>query len=355
MTRARLGVVLAGLGLAVLVGWSQDLPARDLAQLVGLAFGVAAVVGVAGHLALRSRRARSLHLQAVVVALASVGATALGTLAAARAMFVSTHDLAVLFVVLVAAATVGVLGAEEMSRRLDASQRRERALDRARRDLVAWVSHDLRTPLAGIRAMVEALQDGVVDDPETIERYHRAIHQETTRLATLVDDLFELARIQASRLHLQLEMGSLGDVVSDAVASAQPLAGAKGVRLDGRVHQDLPPMALATPEVGRVLRNLLDNAIRHTPSGGAVTVEVGQNDGHAYVTVTDGCGGIPDADLDRVFEPAYRGDSARSPGDRGGGLGLAIARGLAEAHAGQLGVQNSEGGCRFTVRLPLTR
>jgi signal transduction histidine kinase len=355
LARSRLTIVVSGLGLAVLVGVFRGLPGRDLAELVVLAFGAALLLGVAGRFALGlgSGRTVSVRVQAICVALVSVGATALGTMAAARAMFVSAHDLDALFVVLVAAATVGVLGAVDVSRRWDDARSREQSLDRARRELVAWVSHDLRTPLAGVRAMVEALDDGVVDDPDGIKRYHRAIHTETERLARLVDDLFELSRIQADALSLSLERVSLGDVVSDAVSSAQPLAEAKGVQLDGRVQAPLLSVALATPEMGRLLRNLLDNAIRHTPPGGTVGVEVDREGGHAVVAVTDECGGIAEDDLDRVFELAYRGDAARTPDDRGGGLGLAIAKGLAEAHAGDLHVRNENGGCRFMVRLPL--
>jgi signal transduction histidine kinase len=402
--------MLGGLGLAVLLGVARGVPGHDLAVLVGLAFGVALAVTVAAWVALAVSRGASLQIQAVIVTLASVGATALGVLAAAEAMFVSTHDLTALFVVLTAAATVGVLGAvelgsrvgrasatlgaltrrigdadgaaalasddldldptpipssstaeldrlarelAEMGRRLEEARSRERALERARRELVAWVSHDLRTPLAGVRAMVEALEDGVVDDPETVEQYHRAVHAETARLSSLVDDLFELSRIEADALSLSLERASLGDVVSDAVAAAQVLAAAKGVRLEGRLHERLPLMSLATPEMGRVVRNLLDNAIRHTPTGGLVIIELGRDGDCACLTVSDECGGIPDEDLERVFDPAYRGDTARTPADRGGGLGLAIARGLTEAHAGQVAVGNGEAGCRFTVRLPL--
>jgi len=413
--RARLVVVLAGLGTATLLGVAQGLPGRDLVQLVSIAFGAAAVLSIACGLVLTQSRGASLRTQAVLITLASIGATGLGTIAAARAMFVSTHDLTALFVVLVAAATVGVLGAVElgarvgrasrnlgeltrrivadgvggvgaaggrarpvglapfepapstaeldrlagelqaMSHRLAEAHEREQALESARRELVAWVSHDLRTPLAGIRAMAEALQDGVVSDADTVERYHATIQSETDRLARLVDDLFELSRIQAHRLSLTLERGSLGDVVSDALASSQPLADAKGVRLEGRAASPGGvPVELATPEMGRVLRNLLDNAIRHTSPGGRVTIELGQDHQSAYVVVSDECGGISATDLDRVFDPAYRGDSARTPeAARGGGLGLAIARGLVEAHAGDVAVANGDRGCCFTVRLPL--
>jgi signal transduction histidine kinase len=214
------------------------------------------------------------------------------------------------------------------------------------------VSHDLRTPLAGIRAMSEALADGVVSDPDEVRRYHGTIQSETERLASLVDDLFELSRIHADAVTLDLGTAHLADLVSDALASARPAADARRVRLDGRVEGTVAPVRLAAHEMGRVLQNLLDNAIRHTPAGGTVTVEVGGDGSGAAVTVRDECGGIPPGDLDRVFDLAYRGDAARSPGDRGAGLGLAIARGLVEAHAGEIAVRNDESGCRFTVRLP---
>lgn len=397
---ARILVVVTGLGLSVLIGVLRDVPGSELLQLVGISVAAALLVGGFAIMAVRLSLATTLRRQVVIVALASVVATAFGTLVAARAMFVASHDLTALLVVLTAAATVGLLGAlelgarvghasralgeltrrigdqrgpvsktdvdtgrwggeldalaaelETMSRRLNEARERERVLERSRRELVAWVSHDLRTPLAGIRAMAEALQDGVVDDPPTIDRYHRTIQSETERLTRLVDDLFELSRIHADAVHLTMERGPLGDVVSDALGSAQAVAAAKGIHLDGRLL-DPPVVEVATSELGRVLRNLLDNAIRHTPGGGTVTVEVGARNDHAYITVSDQCGGIPESDMDRVFDLAYRGDAARTPGDGGGGLGLAIARGLVEAHAGDLLVRNNEAGCQFTVRLP---
>jgi signal transduction histidine kinase len=236
---------------------------------------------------------------------------------------------------------------------------RERALERSRRELVAWVSHDLRTPIAGIRAMVEALDDGVVDSPDDVARYHGQLIGEADRLARLVDDLFELSRIEADALQLTLERVPLGELVSDAVGSVTAVAHAKGVRLDGRVDGSGeggagPAVSGSAPELSRVVRNLLDNAIRHTPAGGTVEVSVRHDGGRAEVSVHDGCGGIPDDDLDRVFDLAYRGDSARTPGGAfGAGLGLAIARGLVDAHRGDIAVHNERGGCRFTVRLPL--
>jgi signal transduction histidine kinase len=203
--------------------------------------------------------------------------------------------------------------------------------------------------------MVEALEDGVVDDAETIARYHRTMRQETDRLAGLVDDLFELSRIEAGALSLDLEAVGLDELVSDAVAGASIAADAKGVELRWAVQPPAPVVELSTPQMVRVARNLLDNAIRHTPPGGTISVYAGLDDGgaHAEMSVQDGCGGIPEPDLDRVFDLAYRGDAARTPGDGGAGLGLAVARGLVEAHHGEISVRNEGPGCRFTVRLPL--
>ncbi|MGH2732741.1 MAG: sensor histidine kinase [Actinomycetota bacterium] len=411
---ARIAIVVALVGAAgtVLAASALGLPGRDTLALAGFAGWGAVVGGGVGAGALRLFRRRSIVAQATVVALTSVLALGMGAASAARAMFLSSHDLAALVVVLIAAGTIGALVAlvlghrvgaatralsaaarrigerdfggfspagetgrfpvasqtqelsalarelEVMSARLEEAQARERALESSRRELVAWVSHDLRTPLAGIRAMVEALEDGVVSETETVTRYFRTLRQEADRLADLVDDLFELSRINAGALQLHLERVSLGDLVSDAIAAASPMAAAKGVRLEGRLTCVAPELDLSPPEITRVLRNLLENAIRHTPNDGAIWVEAGVQPGHAVVSVADGCGGIPPQDLARVFDPAFRGESARTPeaGDGrplGAGLGLAIARGIVEAHRGEIWVRNEGVGCRFVVRLPL--
>ena len=393
-------VAAAGLSLAVAVAALVGAPPADAVQLVAIAVAGAAVAGAGGAVVLHAVRDRSTRAQAAVVALTTVAATATGATAAANAMFFSTHDYRALLVILVSAGTVGVLSAlvlgdrlvavtrslgdsvrrigdgetapgpppssgpeelaalgrqlDDMAARLDAARRRERALEASRRELVAWVSHDLRTPLAGVRAMVEALEDGLVDDPDTVARYYRTMRREVDRLAGLVDDLFELSRIESGTLDLHLERASLTDLVSDALAGAAPVADAKGVRLGGALDGPAPELVVAVSDVLRVLRNLLDNAIRHTPSAGRVWLDAGVQDGHAVVCVTDSCGGIPAGELDRVFDLAFRGDAARSPEHHGGaGLGLAIARGIVEAHRGDIAVANDNGGCRFTVRLPL--
>jgi len=172
----------------------------------------------------------------------------------------------------------------------------------------------------------------------------------------LVDDLFELSRIEAGALDLRFEDVTLGDIVAEAVAGAMPVATAKGVRLRGSTNGDEPSLRVAPAELTRVVRNLLDNAIRHTPSGADVEVRCGVAGDFAVVSVADACGGIPEDDLGRVFDLAFRGDDARGSdghGAAGGGLGLAIAQGLVGAHNGSIRVENDGPGCRFTVELPV--
>ena len=230
------------------------------------------------------------------------------------------------------------------------SRARERALEASRRELVAWVSHDLRTPLAGLRAMAEALEDGVVVDFETVTTYHTQIRREADRLSAMIDDLFELARIHAGALRLSRRLVGLDDLVAEALASTEPLARAKGVRLRGSSVRGLPVLVDAD-EFGRALRNLVTNAIRHTPSDGLVEVQGDVHRGMACVSVVDACGGIPEEALPRVFDVAFRAETARTPGpDNNAGLGLSIARGIVEAHAGQIAVQNI--GPRLPVRDP---
>jgi signal transduction histidine kinase len=242
---------------------------------------------------------------------------------------------------------------ESAQNRLAEARDRERALEASRRELVAWVSHDLRTPLAGLRAMAEALEDEVVTDRRTVRRYHSQIREETDRLALMIDDLFELSRIHAGALRLSRSQVGIDDLIGDALASAEPLARAKGVLLRGSAA-DYLPVCVDTAEVGRALRNLVINAIRHTPSDHSVEVVGDSESGMATVSVSDSCGGIPADQLPRIFDVAFRGETARTPGPgEGAGLGLSIARGIVEAHCGQIAVRNTGPGCQFVIRLPL--
>jgi signal transduction histidine kinase len=360
--------------------------------------GIAVAISAAGLIALRLLAARSLATILNVIAAVTVAATLAGVAVIAKKMFISQSDLDVVMTVVVIAGIAGFAVSLLVGRRVSTASRhllgavqkvgrsgqydppravlpaelaglsaalatthtqlgeardRERALEASRRELVAWVSHDLRTPLAGLRAMAEALEDRVVTDHETVGRYHTQIRKETDRLTLMIDDLFELSRIHAGALRLSRRPVSLGDLIDEALTSAEPLAEAKGVRLNGS-WTDCPPVLADAAEVGRALRNLVINAIRHTPTGGAVEVLGDAESGRATVRVSDSCGGIPAEHLPRVFDVAFRGETARTPGPaEGAGLGLSIARGIIEAHSGQIGVRNVGVGCEFMIQLPL--
>jgi len=325
--------------------------------VIALVSGVA-VAGV-GLLVLGRLRTRSVAASVSTVVVVAVLSVIVSLIAAHQAMIISTGDTPRLAVIVVVTGAISVACGSWLGRRLaadsmwaDEMRERERALEASRREVVAWVSHDLRTPLAGMRAMTEALEDLVVSDPVTVHEYYRRLRQETDRMTVLVDDLFQLSRIHAGALRLTLEQVSLRDIVSDAVSGAGPIAAAKGVRVSADPTA-LPDVLGSESELNRVVRNLLDNAIRHSPVGEGITVRGGQDGDEVWLGISDACGGIPTEDLDRVFDLAFRGELARTPAsDAGGGLGLAIARGLVEAHHGRITVGNEDGGCRFEVRLP---
>ena len=248
-----------------------------------------------------------------------------------------------------------------LATRLEASSARQRELEEARQALVAAVSHDLRTPLASLRLMVEAIADGVASDPATVRRYVAAMERETVSLGRLIDDLFELARLDAGELALRLAPSPMAALVEQTIAAMAAHADRQGVALHARVDADLPPVLIDPERVRRVLINLIQNALRHTPADGSVTVAAVAAGGEVRVEVRDTGEGIPPADLPRVFDRFYRGDKARSrdgSGASGGGagLGLAIARRLVEAHGGRIWVaQPPGGGSVFSFTLPVVR
>ena len=237
--------------------------------------------------------------------------------------------------------------------RLAVSRNRERALEQSRRELVAFMSHDLRTPLAGLRALAEGVEDGVVDDvPAAMTRIRNTVD----RLSLLVNDLFELSRLTGGGTQRPRRLVSLAEVALDVTAEAFDHARAQGVQLqvDLPGPEDRLPVLGDADELARAMANLVVNAVRHTEPGGAVHVVGGRGpDGQVRMTVVDGCGGIPASDLAHVFEAGWRGSPARTPDDGGAGLGLAIARGVVESHAGSILVENVTGGCRFALLLPL--
>ena len=375
------------------------MPLPDFLTIVGMALACALVVGALGLLALRLLHRRPLIAQLFVVVLTSVLSLAAGVLAVALAMYISAHDFLVVVTVTLVSAVVSVgvalllglriaragdelrrlthargegelvdqhpsaapsaefeaLATElaETSHRLAQAREEVQAIDASRRELVAWISHDLRSPLSGLRAMTEALEDGLADDTA---RFHHQMRLQVDRLTSLVDNLFELSKISSGTLVLALEPLSLHDLVSDAAAELAPVAQAKSIVLVERTSPD--HTLVGDPrELSRVVSNLLMNALEHTPTGGEVRITTAQDADGVMLSVRDSGAGIAEEDLDRIFDPGWRGTHARTPvsgisGTSGAGLGLAIVRGIVEAHQGRISATNEPNGCRFDVRLP---
>ncbi len=242
-----------------------------------------------------------------------------------------------------------------MADQLETAARKQRELDTLRRDFIAWTSHDLRTPLTSIRVVVEALADSVIDDPDMIQRYLHSIRSDVSSLNGLIDDLFELAQLDAGGMTFDKVPVSLSDLVSDVLERMRALADRRGVRLGGHVAPQVDPVTIDPQKIERVLSNLIGNAIRHTPAGGQVTIDARRHAarGNVCVSVSDTGEGISADDLPRVFERFYRGEKSRSRSGGGGGLGLAIAKGIVEAHGGSIEVTSQVGeGSTFTFMLP---
>jgi signal transduction histidine kinase len=224
----------------------------------------------------------------------------------------------------------------------------ERLFD-ARRELVAWASHDLRTPLASMQAMLEAIEDGLAPS----EHYLPALGEQVQNLARLVDDLFELARIDAGALTVELRATSLASVVESCLRGLEAEADARGIHLEARLTENSPPVYCAPEKVERVLYNLLTNALQHTPTDGAVAVVVEPLADELQISVEDTGVGLSEQAVRRVFDRFWRGDAARTRPNGGAGLGLAIARGLVEAQGGRIWAEaRSGGGTSVSFTLP---
>ena len=352
--------------------------------MIGPALAVAAATLAAGiALALVAGRIRSLRGRVVALALVAAALPLAAVVASGVLMFDSGHDLTVLAVAS-ASATAALVGAflvarsvlepvgrvrrasEALARgdltarapesgpaELGATFNRmagelERLFD-ARRELVAHASHDLRTPLASLQAMLEAVEDGLAPP----EQYLPAMGDQVRHLARLVDDLFELARIDAGQLTLELRDVRLDGLVAGCVRGVAASAEARGVRIESRVDAAAPPARCAPEHLERVLLNLLANALRHTPGDGSVAVLVAPEADGVRLSVEDTGDGIPQGDLERAFERFWRADSARRRDGGGAGLGLAIAKGLVEAQGGRIWAEpRPGGGARISLVLP---
>jgi signal transduction histidine kinase len=274
----------------------------------------------------------------------AAGAAALGSAALAGMPGKEIAHLALLL--LPAVALTVAVGALVWYRDMAA---RERAIDRQRRDLITAVSHDLRTPLASLRAMTEAIDEGVVDDPPTLRRYVGEMRSAVDSLASLVDDLFELAQLDTGAIEVEARRATVREVVEAALAACGGQASEKGLRVETRIGEAADWSC--SPRLTRVLQNLLQNAIRHTPADGTVRVEAQRRPGGLELAVEDSGPGIARESLDRVFEPFWRGDAARST--QGSGLGLTLAKRIVESLGGQIRVEGgAAAGARFAIELP---
>jgi signal transduction histidine kinase len=258
------------------------------------------------------------------------------------------HGMGAEQVLLAASAAAGVALAGALAARLAMEERAGREVEAARRQLVAAASHDLRTPLASLRLLVEAIDDEVATG-ETRDRYLREIRTHVGVLSDLIDDLFELSRIEAGDISWTMRQVELGELIDDTVAAMRAPAAERGVRISAELPTGSLVAQANAEKVQRVLFNLIQNAIRHTPADGSVTVRARPAGKGVEVEVDDSGEGIPAADGERVFEAFYRGDASR--GEDGAGLGLAISKAIVEAHGGKIWLEPGTPGTRVRFTL----
>ena len=338
------------------------MPANEFWAIVGWALACSVPVVLAGALVIMLARSWPLAVSMVALVLIPVLATFTGVLGASGFMITETFERTVVVLVIVSVVTIPaavMLGRYQARRTVWEQEIRdsERAAEHSRRRLVAFVSHDLRTPLAGIRAVSEAIADGVVPESE-VRVQAKTIEQESVRLSEMVDDLFEMSKINAGAIQPSFDKVALDEVVDDVLAAHRIAAERAGVVLQAQLPSEPVRVVGSDRALVRVLSNLVANAIAHTPEGGHVELTLGSDEHGAWARVDDTGVGIDEADLPRVFDVAYRGSNDRVPRadsslPSGSGLGLAIAAGLVQAHRGTLSARNLATGARFEVRLPL--
>ena len=391
------GAFLAALAIAIYI---MEAPASDLKDLMQFLLTSSLPSLLAGYFVftvgrswLRSIRYKTLlaYSLGVIIAIINIYVTS-------KLMFVSEHDFLLLGLLLIFAgilsASFGYLLAASMAQSLSLLQKgaqriargdfsarvyltevdelsevaeafnrmgdelqksfaRQKELEQARRDLIAAVSHDLRTPLTSIRAMIEALADGVVTEPPMVQRYYGTIRSQIENLSGLINDLFELSQLETGQIQLAVETVNMNDLLSDVLESMQAQAGAKGVSLKGIFSEDAPLIKAELAKIQRVIYNLVQNAIRHTPASGSISLATQVIPEGIQVEVADTGEGIAPEDLPHIFDQFFRGEKSRSRETGGAGLGLAIAKGIIEAHHGHIWVESQVGqGTRFRFILP---
>lgn len=386
--------LIGGLG-TLLVGLAMGMGGADLAHLGAFLLPAITVTVAAVALATPLLSRASIRLRFAVVATVGTVVGLANLFAVTRAMAVSSHDASLVSALLLYAACAGVGAAlviarsstaalerlvrtanelergdlsaragevgggpdmehlaaaiDRMAEGLEAARDRERRVEAMRADLITAVSHDLRTPLASLQAMVQAIDEGVVGDPATVRRYAGEMRRSVGQLTAMVDDLFELVQLDAGAIEAETTRVLLTDAVRSALATVETEAHAKGVRLETDLA-DAGDLA-CSPRVVRVLQTLLVNAVRHTPADGSVRVEARSAPTRIEFAVEDSGEGIAADDLPLVFEPFFRADAARS--GPGAGLGLALAKRIVEALGGRIEARGDlPQGARFEVVLP---
>jgi signal transduction histidine kinase len=391
-------VLLVSLGVFY---WLMRPPMSDLehmAQFLSITAVISIIVGYGAYRLSWLERAPSLRWILLGTYVLASLLTFLNVWLTARLMFVSEHDLLLATVLLLFAGGIAValgnfftsalidrilrleaatraiengnltaraeipgndeiaalaLSFNRMAQQLQTADKKQKELESLRRDLVAWAGHDLRTPLASIRLLVEALADGIVTDPQTIQSYHLQAKKQVDTLSLLVDDLFQISQLDSGGVPLHSEPASLSDLISDTLESFTGLAAQKGVALSGSAEPGIDPICIDVQWMGRALNNLVSNALRYTASGGSVTLCAERKLNGVSVSVSDTGEGILPADLPHVFERFYRGEKSRNRASGGAGLGLAIVQGIIEAHGGSIWVNSEHGkGTVFTFILP---
>jgi signal transduction histidine kinase len=396
--RTRSGVVglLTGAGLGGLVFALVYAPADGVLMAVYMLACGASVLAAVELLKRLRRRARSLPRQLTAAVAVSIGLSTMGVAAIALLMFISPHDALVMAVLLLFAGALGAYSvwalaggalddiravrdglrevgrgrrdveigtgardelaelahaATEMVAQLADHERQRDAADAARRDLVAAVSHDLRTPLTSLRLLSEAIEDDLVDQ-KTRHRYVEQMSLHIRSLSALVEDLFELSRLEAGDIQWSMQRVRLDELVNETVEAMRPQAASKHVSVAASVPTGLAPARGDPERLQRVLFNLIQNAIRHTPADGSVTVVAEANGAGVEVEVADTGEGIAVEERPRAFDPFYRGGDGKARSGEGGGLGLSICRAIVEAHGGRIWLADSSTGTRVRFSLP---
>lgn len=334
-----------------------------IGPLIG-AMLAAAAVGLVLGIGILLLGGRSPRWAALVAPLVGLVAILVGVSIGTQQMLIDDDTRTKLLLILLATAPVALASGVAVASRVQAMSEqaaselaevnRRRELEATRLELLSWMSHDLRTPLAGIRAMSEALEDGLAPDPA---RCLRAIGAEATRTTGMVEDMLALSRLHSGS-PLRREVVALDQVLDEVLATSAPLAAERGITLNG----DVSGRVVVTGDAGylrRMLQNLVTNAVQYSHEGGAVRVVItGEGmPGPARIVVQDSCGGLGEGDPERMFEAGWRGDAARTPGATGGGsagmgVGLAMVAGVVDAHGGSVSACSVGVGCEVVVTLP---